>query len=591
MVTGISVVRKLKSGYLALQKQKTQPPQQPFMTTPITAVLDIEKALLKGGLIGGEGEEGRDKKLIKVKVEGLELPEVLPKTLKLTKLEEEAEKGKLSFAYPLIPKNPRKDEPVLAYVKIFWDDSKNKYAYQVVEPVLSAKLQDMLKRIKELLEEKFDVDFSKMKRLEASEYLYKQIDDILNYYNFELSGVEMTTLRYYIARDFIGLGKIEPLLQDDFIEDISCDGLNIPVFIYHRNPELGSVMTNVAFQDGDELDSFVIRLAQLAGKSISIAKPLANGSLPDGSRLQATLGTDIARRGSNFTIRKFTQFPLTPIHLLNYGTVDVKTLAYLWLAIDYGRSMLLCGGTATGKTSLLNVLSLFIRGEKKIVSIEDTSELKLPHSHWVPTVARTVIAGEEKVSEVDMFDLLKESLRQRPDYIIVGEVRGKEAYIMFQQIATGHPSLATIHAEDMDALVNRLTTPPISLPPGLIASLDLVVFLTTVKYRDKYVRRINEILEVTDFDMENKRPTVNQVFKWNAAGDKFLVSGKSFLLKNISELSGVSEQEIKDELERRMVVLNWMKEKNITDYRDVYRILTIYYSSPQKLLSIIIGEE
>jgi flagellar protein FlaI len=237
------------------------------------------------------------------------------------------------------------------------------------------------------------------------------------------------------------------------------------------------------------------------------------------------------------------------------------------------------------------VLSLFIRGEKKIVSIEDTSELKLPHSHWVPTVARTVIAGEEKVSEVDMFDLLKESLRQRPDYIIVGEVRGKEAYIMFQQIATGHPSLATIHAEDMDALVNRLTTPPISLPPGLIASLDLVVFLTTVKYREKYVRRINEILEVTDFDMENKRPTVNQVFKWNAAGDKFLVSGKSFLLKNISELSGVSEQEIKDELERRMVVLNWMKEKNITDYRDVYRILTIYYSSPQKLLSIIIGEE
>jgi len=491
--------------------------------------------------------------------------------------------------YSLIPSKPRKDESVFAYANIKWDDTSKRYIYMVVEPKLSPKLEKMLKRIKELLEERLDIDFSKLKKFEAKEYLNKQITELLEYFGFEITKSEKDVLRYYIERDFIGLGKIEPLMQDDQIEDISCDGVGIPIFVFHRDPKIGSVMTNVVFEDGNELDSFIIRMAQLCGKSISVASPLLDGALPDGSRLQATLATDIARRGSNFTIRKFTKNPLTPTHLLNYGTLDVRSLAYLWFVVDYGCSVLVCGGTASGKTTLLNVLSLFIKPDKKIVSIEDTAELRLPHPHWVPTVARTSIAGEG-IKEVDLFDLLKSSFRQRPDYIIVGEVRGKEAYILFQQMATGHPSLATIHAENITKLMDRLTSPPIDLPPGLIGSLDLIVFLQRMKYKDKFVRRMNEVIEMVRFDPGMHRPVVNTVFKWNSMNDTFENVGKSVMLKKIADRSGLTEREIKEELKRRMIVLAWLKENNILDYRDVHRVFNAYYTDPDGTISTMMGD-
>ncbi|MHA1744035.1 MAG: type II/IV secretion system ATPase subunit, partial [Candidatus Heimdallarchaeota archaeon] len=305
----------------------------------------------------------------------------------------------------------------------------------------------------------------------------------------------------------------------------------------------------------------------------------------------ATLATDIARRGSNFTIRKFTEKPLTPIHLLNYGTIDIKSLAYLWLAVDSGKSIIVSGGTASGKTSLLNVLSLFIRPEKKIVSIEDTPELRLPHPHWVPHVARTAIGveGEKKIGEIDLFDLLKESLRQRPDYIIVGEVRGKEAYVLFQEMATGHPSMATIHAENFTKLVDRLTTPPIGLPPNLIASADIIVFLFTTRYKDRQVRRVNEILEVLGYDSATKQPITTQIFRWNSMTDKFDVVGKSVVLKKIAASAGMSEKDVVEELERRMLVLSWMQKRNITEYREVHSVINQYYNYPEKLIASIMG--
>jgi flagellar protein FlaI len=526
-----------------------------------------------------------------VKIEGVEIPRLLPSKVKVGRIEPSEEKGALSLSYPLIPKKPAKGEPVFAYAKIFWDQKTNRYFYQVVEPQLTENLKDFFGKIKELLEQKLDIEFSKLRKYEASEYLKKQINKIISYYGFRLSETEKQVLQYYIERDFIGLGRIEPFLNDEQIEDVSCDGLDIPIFIFHRHPRLGSVITNVAYSDPDELDSFVIRLAQIAGKSISVASPLLSGALPDGSRIQATLATDIARRGSNFTIRKFTEKPLTPIHLLNYGTVDVKSLAYLWLAVDFGKSILVSGGTASGKTSLLNVLSLFIRPEKKIVSIEDTPELKLPHPHWVPHVARVAIGAEEgrKIGEIDLFDLLKESLRQRPDYIVVGEVRGKEAYVLFQEMATGHPSLATIHAENIPKLIDRLTTPPISLPSSLIASVDVIAFLLVTRYRDRQVRRVGEILEVVGYDAETKQPIVNQIFRWNPINDTFDVSDKSVVLKKIAVGIGMSEQQVKEELERRMLVLDWMQKKNITEYKDVHSVIDQYYSYPERVVSTIMG--
>jgi flagellar protein FlaI len=385
------------------------------------------------------------------------------------------------------------------------------------------------------------------------------------------------------------LGKIEPLMQDPDIEDISCDGIGIPIYIYHRNPDIGSVRTNVVFKTGSELDKFVNKLSQRCGKTISVAKPLVGGSLPEGSRIQATLGTDIARKGSNFSIRKFTEEPLTPVHLVKLKTLNPMIASYLWLAIEYGRSMLITGGVASGKTSLLNALSLFIKPQLRIVSIEDTPELRLPHPHWVPHVARQPIAELEgrRVGEVDLFDLLRESLRQRPDYLIVGEVRGREAYVLFQQIATGHASMSTIHADSMERLIDRLITPPINLPANLIAALDIIIFLVKVKKGNAYVRRIGSIYEILGFDREKDTPIVNEVFRWDPLTDSFKSVNPSVVFRKISEQFGINEKVLQNELNQRSKILKWMFDKGIANYKDVARIVRAYYTSPDELLDAV----
>jgi flagellar protein FlaI len=294
-------------------------------------------------------------------------------------------------------------------------------------------------------------------------------------------------------------------MNDPNIEDISCDGVGVPIYVYHRDQRFGSVRTNAKFDTEEELGSFVMRLSQKCGRSISIADPLLDGALPDGSRVQATSGSGISMKGSHFTIRKFTADPMTCVDLLNYGTVNSEILAYLWLAIEHGKSILIAGPTASGKTTMLNAPSLFIRPELKVITIEDTPELRLPHENWVSQVSRTGFGPEgvsgKKLGEIDLFDLLKASLRQRPDTIIVGEVRGREAYVLFQQMATGHPGMSTIHAESMMAVVNRLRTPPINLPPSLLQHLDLLLVLTRQRIKGKYIRRSKELVEVTGYDI------------------------------------------------------------------------------------------
>jgi len=586
-MTGRKIFNRLVRGYKILSKDVVG--AEAGVGEPPVPVRVVGKPAVS--LEEKEEDKTVKKEIKEIEFEGLEIPQFKRRQVRLAKMELEEEKLS-TITYPLIPSRPKKGETVFAYARIFWDGRTQKYIYQLNEPELSTKLKEILGKIKDLLEQRLDVDFSKLKKFEAMEYLTTQVNELIDYFGFRINETEKRILRYYIERDFVGLGKIEPLMRDENIEDISCDGVSVPLFVFHRNPRLGSTITNIDYKDADVLDSFITRLSQLCGKTISVAEPLIDGSLPDGSRLQATLATDIARRGSNFTIRKFTKLPLTPVHLLKYNTLDIKTMAYLWLVVDYGCSILVSGGTASGKTSLLNVLSLFIRPENKIVSIEDTAELRLPHPHWVPAVARTPMSeeGGEKRGEVDLFDLLKESFRQRPDYIIVGEVRGREAYILFQQMATGHPSLATIHAENLPKLMDRLTTPPISLPPGLIGSLDLVVFLARMKYRGKFTRRANEIIEMIDYDIESKRPVVNKIFKWDSNNDKFISERKSKMLKKIAEKAGMKDKEIIDELQRRMLVLAWMEESNILGFKDVNKVINMYYNYPQRTISMIMEQ-
>jgi flagellar protein FlaI len=500
--------------------------------------------------------------------------------------EPEVDLTEVNIVYTLIPSGS--DIPFSA-ANIKWSKRDSSLVYYLIEPVLSAVEMDLLDKIKMTLIEKLDIDFSKLRKEEARSYLKQRFEETVNLMALNLSEMKRQQILYYIERDFVGLGKIEPLMKDPNIEDISCDGVGIPIFIFHRNPLIGSIKSNIAFNTAEELDIFVNKIAQRCGKNISIAQPLIGGTLPDGSRVQTTLGTDIARKGSNFTIRKFTEKPLTPVDLIRFKTIDAKVASFLWLTVEYGRSILISGGVASGKTTLLNALSLFIKPELKIVSIEDTAELLLPHPHWVPSVARLPIAEIEgkKLGEVDLFDLLRESLRQRPDYLIVGEVRGREAYVLFQQIATGHSSMSTIHADSIERLVDRITTPPISLPANLIEALDLIVFVVRIKYGSTYVRRINSIYEILGFDREKNFPIINEIFRWKASNDTFEAINPSIVLKKISQQYGVSEQILQKEMSNRTKILNWMLDNNIEDYMDVSKIIKIYYSNPEDVLNTI----
>lgn len=477
--------------------------------------------------------------------------------------------------HPLIP--PHAD------VHIYWCGDESTLHYDVVEPPLTKEEHEILDRIKSVLLDLIEVSsYDISKRGDPGKYMREKFDEIVDDYGFRFGANQREKLAYYIIRDFVGLERIEPLMRDPNLEDLSCIGPGIPIYVYHR--KYGSLKTNITFPSSDELNRFIVKLAQICGRHVSVANPLLEGALPDGSRVQATYAVtkDISTRGSTFTIRKFTKDPLTITDMVSFGTVPPLLAAYLWMAIEYRQSVLISGGTASGKTSLLNALSLFIPPEAKVVSIEDTPELRLPHENWIQKIGRE-ISGEG--GSVTMFDLLKAALRERPDYIMVGEVRGKEAYILFQGMATGHPGMATIHAEDLDTLVDRLTTPPISLSPALLHALDVIIFAGRARVGSIDVRRAKGIHEVINIDLKSGRPITNRLAQWIPGDDCFeFVSDKSYVMDKIIRERGVSPDSVWGELRRRAFVLKWMKDNNVRYYRDVGRIIKRYYKEPKKLL-------
>lgn len=579
-VSSKAIVNALRAGYV-LRKVRREEKKR--------TLLEGQFFLPPGMPMGmPTGEVRIEAKKVEVeKAKGIEIPVEFKPTGAPVRTEEEREfLREMNVFYNLIPRTPGKGELIYAYVNIIWDKKAGELLYKVKEPAITQADKEIIEKVKRELEERLDIDFTKLGEIGAKELLREEITkSFFLIPDLELEEKKKNILAYYIERDVIGFGKIEAIMQDTNIEDISCDGVGIPLYIYHRDPKLGSMKTSMTFNDKDELNAFVMKLAQRCNKTISIAEPLLDGSLPDGSRVQATLGTDIARRGSNFTVRKFTEKPLTPTHMLRYKTLDSTQLAYLWLAIENGQSILVSGGTATGKTCLLNALSLFIRPNMKIVSIEDTPELRLPHTHWIPEVARTPISIEGKVGEVSLFDLLKSSLRQRPDYIVLGEVRGKEAFVLFQQMATGHPSLATIHAASFPQLVDRLITPPISLPPALLENINIVVFLVLSRMKGSYVRRADSIMEIVG--VKESRPVTKKIFEWKPVSDSFDIVEKSVILSSITKRLGVTEDKLKEEMARRKSVLEWMLEQNIFDYKDVARIISTYYSNPERIMDLV----
>ncbi|MCK4455058.1 MAG: type II/IV secretion system ATPase subunit, partial [Thermoplasmata archaeon] len=305
---------------------------------------------------------------------------------------------------------------------------------------------------------------------------------------------------------------------------------------------------------------------------------------------------EVTTRGSSFTIRRFKEKPFTPTELIRYNTASSEMVAYLWLAVEHGRSMMICGGTATGKTATLNAAALFIRPGAKIVSIEDTREINLPHENWIPGTTRSGVGEKgldgKAAGEIDMFDLVRAALRQRPNYIIVGEVRGRETYTMFQAMATGHPTMSTMHADSVKSMVNRLENPPINTPRILLTALNFVVVqnFARIGAESEQVRRVFQIVELVGFEPETNELITNTVYEWDMATDSFIYKGHSFLFDELQEMKNMTHDEMDQEFQRRVDLVNYMVEKNLDDYRDISRLVVAYYHYPEETVEKIRDE-
>jgi len=469
------------------------------------------------------------------------------------------------------------------YAAIAKDPKTQKIMYEIIEPTLQKDEEERLKEIKTFLIDELNVSLKEIETKEKAEnYLKEKTKETIRKYRIKVPPEAIDKIIYYIIRDFLGYGKIDALMKDNLIEDISADGVNIPIYVWHRMHE--SLPTNIIFEDEAELDSFVIRMAYLAGKNISIASPILDASLPDGSRVQLTYGSEVTRRGSTFTIRRFKVDPLTISDLIAFNTLSSEMAAYLWYLIENRASVIVAGGVAAGKTTMLNCLSMFIKPEMKIVSVEDTHELNLPHENWIPSVVRLGFGHEDKKGgSITLFDLLKAAVRQRPDYIIVGEVRGEEAYTLFQAMATGHLGMSTLHAESVEAVINRLESEPMNIPKPLIAMIDVVMVIARIEKDGKPARRATTTTEVLELDPKTKSIPTEEVFSWNPRDDKFVFSGYSSLLERQMKKLGVTKGEVKLELDRRKIVLEWMVHKGIRRHTDVANVIREYYANPKRV--------
>jgi len=465
-----------------------------------------------------------------------------------------------------------------AFAVITYDPDTTEHRYNVVEPNLTADERELLDRLFEDVRDPLlyadDVDDQSP---EAA--LRDQLRDRLGEYGVAIDEESVHRLFYYLYRSFQGYGKLDAVMYDPHVEDISCDGPGLPVFVYHD--EYTDVESTIRY-DEDELDSFVMQLAQRSGRHVSVSDPVASTTLPDGSRIELALGKEVTPQGSAFTIRKYADEPFTPIDLLEYGTFDLRMLTFLWLAIEHNKSLIFAGGTASGKTTSMNAVSMFIPPRSKVLTIEDTRELSLHHDNWLSSVTRERMGDQD----ITMYDLLRSALRHRPEYIIVGEVRGEEAITLFQAMNTGHTTFSTMHADSVQTVINRLENEPINVPRPMVSSLDVLCVQTLARSGDERVRRASTVAEIEGIDQRTGELDYSNTYAWDSRSDTF-EERNSELLEDIREERGWSRSDLLRELDDRRRFLSHLREEDITDYRRFTSMVKKYYVDKESVLDRI----
>ncbi|MBO4522528.1 MAG: type II/IV secretion system ATPase subunit [Methanomicrobium sp.] len=389
---------------------------------------------------------------------------------------------------------------------------------------------------------------------------------------------EYRSIEYLLIRDKIEMGILNPFLADPYNEDITCDGVG-PIFVEHKI--FSGLKSAVEFKHSDEIDNFVIKMAERIRRPITFRNPIVDATLPDGSRINIVYGTEISKHGSNFTIRKFAEEPSSILQLIEWKTTDYLVAGYMWICIEFGMSLFMSGETASGKTTSLNALTTFIAPEGKIVTIEDTPELTVPHKNWTRQVSKGKGKGEGSGGDITMFDLLRAALRQRPNYILVGEIRGSEGAVAFSAMQTGHPVMSTFHAASVEKLIQRLCSDPINIPMTHVDNLNIVIIQSAVRRPSGgTVRRMLSINELVGYDPESGGFSFVAIFVWNPITDEFDFPGRgsSFLLENkIATLLGIPDHkksEMYFEVEKRAKILQRLHKAGYVGFWDLYYMLT-----------------
>ena len=456
--------------------------------------------------------------------------------------------------------------------------------YNITKQNYTTKEKELLGEIRENL---VDLAISTGENIQANEekllnniksFLFDRLDDVpIEYIN---------KLSRKILRDIAGYGEIDPLIQDDDLEEIMIIGINKPVFVYHRS--YGMMKTNITFTNEQDLLDLIDTIARQINRRIDQESPILDGRLTDGSRINATI-PPISADGPSLTIRKFRKDPFTIVDLINSKTISVELAAFFWLCFDglgvKSANAIISGGTSSGKTTTLNALSAFINPSERIITIEDTLELQIPHEHVIRMETR--VANVENKGELTMNDLVKNSLRQRPDRIIVGEVRAEEAITLFTALNTGHSGFGTLHSNDARETITRLTNEPMSVPEIMIQAIDFIIMQNRIYTPSgKSFRRISEVAEVVG--IEEGVVQLNKIFQWTPETDTIdNVSITSKTLSQIANLSGKSMNELYHEIEKREMVLSHMVKNNIRSVSEVNNILERYYKNPEEILNEI----
>ncbi len=477
-----------------------------------------------------------------------------------------------------------------AQVAIVQEPKTGEYKYILDELQLDTFERGIYNRVLEIL--LAEIESPKEEIADPRKFFAQAAKRIVDKYRISLGwlpDVSWYKILYHAERDLVGFGIIDPLMRDPNIEDISCDGVNKSVYIWHRTFE--SIETNVRFENDEVLDNLVVKLVHMAGKHVSSAFPIVDASLPGKHRLAVAYRREITPFGTAFTIRKFRDDPYSIIDLINIGTFTEEMAAYLWICLENRASIMVLGGTAAGKTTALNALGCLIKPGSKIMTIEETAELNLSHENWVSLISRQSYGlGGSNVGEVALFDLVKTCMRHRPDLMIVGEVRGQEAYVLFQALATGHGGMCTMHAENVQSAVRRLTQKPMDISPAYIPLMNIVMSVQRVHLvkngEKRAYRRVLSVNEIVDSEK------FMNPFKWDPIKDQQIIDiDSSFLFTNISERSGITREQLVSEMKRRTDVLRWMREQKIRSYKEVASEIAEYYAKPKEFYKKIKGSE